>query len=51
MQNYRGQIFIGRYRGNYRNKDFGRSKSRSREKQYSNNLEEMIKAVVDQDQV
>ena len=38
MQNYRGQKFRGRYRGNCRNDDFGRGKSRSRERQYSNNF-------------
>ena len=50
MQNYRGQNFIGGYGSNYQNKDFGRGRSRSRERQYSGNFRR-IKAVVDQDQV
>ena len=40
------------YQCNYRNDNLGRGRSRSRERHYSSNLEEMIEAVVvDQDQV
>ena len=38
MQSYRGQKFRGAYRGNYQNEDFGRGRSRSRERQYSRNF-------------
>ena len=49
-QNYRGQNFRGGYRGNFRNDNFGRGRSRSREKHYSGILGEMREAVVDLDQ-
>ena len=51
MQIYRGQNFRGGYRGNYRNDEFGWGRHRSRERQNQINLGEIIKAVVDQDQV
>ena len=38
MQNYIGQNFRGGYRGNFRNENFGRSRRRSRGKQYSGNF-------------
>ena len=38
MQNYRGQSFRGGYRKNYRNDNFERGTSRSRERQYSGNF-------------
>ena len=38
MQNYRGQNFRGGYRRNYRSDNFGRGRSRSRDRQYSGNL-------------
>ena len=37
MQGYRGQNVRGGYRKNYRNVNFGRCRSRSRERQYSGN--------------
>ena len=37
-QNYRGKNFRGGYRGNYRNDNYGRGISRSRERQYSSNF-------------
>ena len=36
--NYRGQNLQGGYRGNFRNDNFGRDRSRSRERQYSDNF-------------
>ena len=36
--NYRGHNFRGRYRGNFRNDNFDRGRSRSRERQYSDNF-------------
>ena len=38
IQNYRSQHFRGGYRRNYRNADFGRGRSRSRERKYSSNF-------------
>ena len=38
MQIYRGQNFGGGYRGSFRNDNFGRGRSRSRESQYSGNF-------------
>ena len=38
MQNYRGQNLRGGYRGSFRNDNFGRGRSRSRERQYSGSL-------------
>ena len=38
MQNCRSQHFSAGYRSNYRNDNFGRGRSRSREGQYSGNL-------------
>ena len=37
-QNYRGQNFRDGYRGNFRNDNFGRGRSRSRDRQYSVNF-------------
>ena len=37
-QNYRALNFRGGYRGNYRNEDFGRGRSRSRKREYSSNF-------------
>ena len=50
-QNYWGQNFRGGYRGSLRNDNFGRGRSRSRDRQFSSILGGMIEAVVDQDQV
>ena len=38
MQNYSGQHYRGGYRGSYRNDNFGRHRSRSRERQYLSNF-------------
>ena len=38
IQNYRGQYFRGGCRRNYRNDNFGRGRSRSRDRQYSDNI-------------
>ena len=38
MQNYRGKNFRAAYRRNYRNDNFGRGRSKSRERQYSGNF-------------
>ena len=52
MQNYRGEHFRGGYRGSYRNENFGRGRSMSRDKDSIQViLGEMIKAVVEQDQI
>ena len=52
MQNYRGQHYRGEYSDKYRNDNFGRGRSRSRERHYSSDFSRMIKAVVvAQDQV
>ena len=50
-QNYRGQNFRDGYRGNFRKDNFGRGRSRSRERQYQLTLGGMIEAAIDQDQV
>ena len=38
MQNYRGQNYRGGYRRNYKNDNFGRGRSKSRDRQYSGNF-------------
>ena len=38
MENYIGQNFRGGYRGNFRNDNFDRGRSRSRERQYSDSF-------------
>ena len=45
IQNYRGQNFRGGYRCNFGNDNFVRSRSRSRQRQYSGSLEEIRKVV------
>ena len=45
MQNYRNQNFRGGYRRKYRNENFGRCRSRSRDKQYSGNFEGMTEVI------
>ena len=51
MQNYRGQRYRSGCEDNYRNNNFGRGRSRSREDIIQVILEGMIEAVADQDQV
>ena len=51
MQSYRGQNFRGGYRGNLRNDNFGRGRSRPRERLILVILEGMSKVVVGLDQV
>ena len=48
--NYR-DTYRGNYRENYRNDNFRKGRCRSRKRQYSQTLEGMKEAVVDQDQV
>ena len=38
MQNYIGQHYRSRHRDNYRNDNFGRGRSKSRESEYSSNF-------------